>query len=85
MVEDRAAAKELDSWVEQLNECKQLSENQVKTLCEKVDLIIVFLQPLDLDSSSIIVNRKFCGIICSRSRNVSLSDINIYEYYVKLI
>lgn len=36
MVEDRASAKELDQWIEQLNECKQLSENQVKTLCEKV-------------------------------------------------
>ncbi len=36
MVEDRAAAKELDQWIEQLNDCKQLSENQVKTLCEKV-------------------------------------------------
>ena len=36
MVDDRAAAKELDQWVEQLNECKQLTENQVKTLCEKV-------------------------------------------------
>ena len=41
MVEDRAAAKELDQWVEQLNECKQLTENQVKTLCEKVFLKIV--------------------------------------------
>lgn len=28
--------KELDQWIEQLNECKQLAENQVKTLCEKV-------------------------------------------------
>lgn len=28
--------KELDQWVEQLNECKQLSEGQVKSLCEKV-------------------------------------------------
>lgn len=36
MFEDRSAAKELDQWIEQLNECKQLSENQVKTLCEKV-------------------------------------------------
>uniref|UniRef100_A0A8C9F2H1 Uncharacterized protein n=1 Tax=Pavo cristatus TaxID=9049 RepID=A0A8C9F2H1_PAVCR len=26
----------LDQWVEQLNECKQLSEGQVKSLCEKV-------------------------------------------------
>lgn len=29
-------AKELDAWIEQLNECKQLEENQVKQLCEKV-------------------------------------------------
>jgi hypothetical protein len=36
LIEDRAAAKELDQWIEQLNDCKQLSENQVKTLCEKV-------------------------------------------------
>ena len=36
MVDDRAAAKELDQWIEQLYECKQLTENQVKTLCEKV-------------------------------------------------
>ena len=36
MLDDRASAKELDQWVEQLSQCKQLSENQVKTLCEKV-------------------------------------------------
>ncbi len=35
-MEDRAAAKELDQWIEQLMECKQLTENQVKTMCEKV-------------------------------------------------
>ena len=35
-MDDRSAAKELDQWVEQLMECKQLTENQVKTLCEKV-------------------------------------------------
>ena len=28
--------KELDMWIEQLYEKKQLAENQVKTLCEKV-------------------------------------------------
>lgn len=28
--------KELDQWIDQLMECKQLAENQVKTLCEKV-------------------------------------------------
>nr|XP_032524312.1 protein FAM98A-like [Danaus plexippus plexippus] len=35
-MEDKASLKELDQWIEQLNECKQLTENQVKTLCEKV-------------------------------------------------
>jgi hypothetical protein len=28
--------KELDGWIEQLMDCKQLSETNVKTLCEKV-------------------------------------------------
>lgn len=31
-----ATCKELDGWVEQLYDCKQLTENQVKTLCDKV-------------------------------------------------
>ena len=29
-------AKELDQWVAKLEQCKQLEENQVKILCEKV-------------------------------------------------
>lgn len=40
MVEDRAAAKELDQWIEQLHDCKQLTETQVKTLCEKAKEIL---------------------------------------------
>ena len=36
-MEEKAVVKELDQWIEQLNECKQLAENQVKTLCEKVN------------------------------------------------
>ena len=40
MTEQMKENKELDVWIEQLNDCKQLSENQVKTLCEKV--IILF-------------------------------------------
>ena len=35
-MDDKAQMKELDTWIEQLMECKQLGENQVKTLCEKV-------------------------------------------------
>ena len=28
--------KDLDEWIEQLFECKQLTESQVKTVCDKV-------------------------------------------------
>jgi hypothetical protein len=35
-MEDKTTLKDLDSWIEQLNECKQLTESQVKILCEKV-------------------------------------------------
>ena len=28
--------KDLDQWIEQLFECKQLTENQVKIVCDKV-------------------------------------------------
>ncbi|XP_012064513.1 PREDICTED: serine/threonine-protein phosphatase 2A catalytic subunit beta isoform [Atta cephalotes] len=34
-MEDKASLKELDQWIEQLNDCKQLTESQVKTLCDK--------------------------------------------------
>lgn len=40
MVDDKATAKDLESWIEQLMECKQLSETQVKTLCEKAKEIL---------------------------------------------
>lgn len=33
---ERARLQEVDQWIEQLYECKQLTENQVKLLCEKV-------------------------------------------------
>ena len=36
---EKTYLKELDGWVEQLMECKQLQENHVKTLCEKVSRI----------------------------------------------
>ena len=35
-MEEKTNLKELDQWIEQLMECKQLEENQVNTLCEKV-------------------------------------------------
>ena len=39
---DKAGLKELDGWIEQLMECKQLAESNVKTLCEKVSQKIMF-------------------------------------------
>lgn len=35
-MEDKVQAKELDSWIEKLEECKQLEEAHVKVLCDKV-------------------------------------------------
>ncbi|TGZ46494.1 Serine/threonine-protein phosphatase [Temnothorax longispinosus] len=39
-MEDKASLKELDQWIEQLNDCKQLTESQVKTLCDKAKEIL---------------------------------------------
>lgn len=45
-MDDKASCKELDQWIEQLNECKQLTENQVKTLCDKVCIsVFQYLTP----------------------------------------
>jgi hypothetical protein len=41
-MEDKLYFKELDQMIEHLKECKQLAENQVKTLCDKVKYKILF-------------------------------------------
>lgn len=41
-MEDKTTLKDLDQWIEQLNECKQLTETQVKTLCDKVKIIKIY-------------------------------------------
>lgn len=38
IMDDKTSLKELDQWIEQLNECKQLTESQVKFLCDKVNV-----------------------------------------------
>ena len=38
--EEKNYLKDMDGWIEQLMECKQLSENQVKSLCEKAKEIL---------------------------------------------
>ena len=55
MNEERNAAKELDQWIEQLNECKQLSENQVKSLCEKVTRMCIFCYRIDYVTVSVTI------------------------------
>ena len=35
-MDDKVYFKELDQMIEHLKDCKQLQENQVKTLCDKV-------------------------------------------------
>uniref|UniRef100_A0A9J2P8M5 Serine/threonine-protein phosphatase n=1 Tax=Ascaris lumbricoides TaxID=6252 RepID=A0A9J2P8M5_ASCLU len=37
---ERPMLKEIDQWIEQLYECKQLTENQVRTLCDKAKEIL---------------------------------------------
>ena len=37
---EKSNLKELDGWIEQLMECKQLQENHVKALCEKAKEIL---------------------------------------------
>jgi hypothetical protein len=34
--------QEVDGWIAQLGQCKQLSEPDVKRLCEKVSINIIF-------------------------------------------
>lgn len=57
-MDEKATCKELDQWIEQLNNCKQLSESQVKTLCDKVIIfkLLYFLFPPEI--SYILENRE---------------------------
>ena len=60
---DKAGLKELDGWIEQLMECKQLAESNVKTLCEKVSQkIIVFILFCKQQFLGVILNKIF-GIL----------------------
>ena len=38
--EKKDVSKDLDSWIEQLKECKQLQENNVKFLCDQAKDIL---------------------------------------------
>ena len=47
VMENKTEAKELDKWIEQLEQCKQLEESQVKILCEKVPCVCVCVRVHD--------------------------------------
>ena len=63
-MEDKVVAKELDEWISNLEDCKQLEESQVKVLCEKVSSIFS-LNALTL------VWVGFPGFVCSTRYEVS--------------
>lgn len=77
-MEDKATTKDLDQWIEQLNECNQLTETQVRTLCDKVRRRQFALSPEKRVLKIISIGRarrlcmstKFanrCVLSCSRS------------------
>lgn len=72
MVDDKATAKDLESWIEQLMECKQLSETQVKTLCEKVNRFFSFFLavkwPLRNETSSLWKEKYHCDVSSKKYR-----------------
>ena len=51
-MEDKALAKELDQWIACLQECKQLDESEVKSLCDKVRISLLLPSSLYLLTSS---------------------------------
>jgi hypothetical protein len=42
-MDDKVYYKELDQMIDHLKECKQLAENQVKTLCDRVSWFYLLL------------------------------------------
>lgn len=46
-MDDKVYFKELDQMIEHLKECKQLPENQVKILCDKVNFLIFLFNKMN--------------------------------------
>lgn len=77
-MDEKASLKELDQWIEQLNDCKQLTESQVKTLCDKVKVLWVEM----LNSLSMYINiNDMCCVNVIKSWT-EISDV-IYSVYVQ--
>lgn len=64
--------KDLDEWIEKLMECKQLTENQVKSLCEKAKEILSKESNVQEVKCPVTV----CGDVHGQVRNfIMVSDI----------
>lgn len=63
-MDDKSFTKELDGWIEQLNECKQLSENQVKVLCEKVSSAQDGRRATSVPSVRMLLAQLTCYVAC---------------------
>ena len=66
--EKKTASKELDSWIEQLKECTQLQEGNVKLLCEQARDIFVKESNVQEVRSPVTV----CGDLHVRNREMCI-------------
>lgn len=78
MVDDKATAKDLESWIEQLMECKQLSETQVKTLCDKVKQCCSFFE----DSQHGVIVQQFL-LDCSQKETGMADKLLLLQFCVQ--
>jgi hypothetical protein len=73
--EKKVSSKEVDTWIDQLKECKQLQENHVKFLCDRAK---------DILSKESNVQEVSCPVtVCG---DVHVREIRLVEYsYVMLL
>ena len=72
MTDDKKdSSKELDSWIEQLKECKQLQENHVKFLCDRAK---------DILSKESNVQEVHCPVTVCGDVHVSKITTHIYTH-----
>jgi len=78
---EKTQLKELDGWIEQLMDCRQLPETNVKTLCEKViNGYRDRYKNVDFTLSTFV--RGWHGFFCSIT--AKLSDIQSIESFVAI-
>jgi serine/threonine-protein phosphatase 2A catalytic subunit len=77
MTDDKKdSSKELDSWIEQLKECKQLQENHVKYLCDRAK---------DILSKESNVQEVHCPVTVCGDVHVSNRDTKTTTLYIPYI